>query len=85
MWPLEPADNIILLIHGAKRMGQSADSGRLSLSANGMYSFAPSNIPSPTNLSPEDLNLICLWYVMCSNETIFTLGAGTIANPPRTT
>ncbi|KIJ35020.1 hypothetical protein M422DRAFT_262758 [Sphaerobolus stellatus SS14] len=51
-------------------MEQSADSGRLSLSANCMYCFTPSNIPSPTNLLPEDLDLIRLWYAMCSNETM---------------
>ncbi|KIJ43100.1 hypothetical protein M422DRAFT_253599 [Sphaerobolus stellatus SS14] len=51
MWPLEPADDVTLLIHGAKRMAQSAD----------------------------------VWYTICTNETIFTLGAGTIANAPPTT
>ncbi|KIJ30699.1 hypothetical protein M422DRAFT_267744 [Sphaerobolus stellatus SS14] len=61
---------------GAKRMAHSADGGRLGLSANGMYSFASSNVPPTTNLSPEDLDLICL---------CFTLGAGTIANPLPTT
>ncbi|KIJ48081.1 hypothetical protein M422DRAFT_28567 [Sphaerobolus stellatus SS14] len=85
MWPLEPADDVTLLIHGAKRMAQSADDGRLGLSANGMYNLAPSNTPqTAANLSPEDLDLIRLWYAICTNETIFTLGAGTIANPPPT-
>ncbi|KIJ38057.1 hypothetical protein M422DRAFT_781512 [Sphaerobolus stellatus SS14] len=86
MWPLEPADDVTLLIHGAKRMAQSADGGRLGLSANGMYNLAPSNTPpAAANLSTEDLDLIRLWYAICTNETIFTLGAGTIANPPPTT
>ncbi|KIJ31650.1 hypothetical protein M422DRAFT_266680 [Sphaerobolus stellatus SS14] len=51
-------DDVTLLTHDAKRIAQSADGGRLGLSANGMYSFAPSNVPSTANLSPEDLNLI---------------------------
>ncbi|KIJ23645.1 hypothetical protein M422DRAFT_275729 [Sphaerobolus stellatus SS14] len=59
--PLEDADDVSLLIHGAKRMAQSADGGRLGHSANEMYSFAPSNVPPTTNLSPEDLDLIGLW------------------------
>ncbi|KIJ33139.1 hypothetical protein M422DRAFT_265020, partial [Sphaerobolus stellatus SS14] len=31
---------------------------------------------------PEDLDLIRLWYAICSDETIFTLGAGTIVTHP---
>ncbi|KIJ34436.1 hypothetical protein M422DRAFT_263388 [Sphaerobolus stellatus SS14] len=84
MWPLEPADDVTSLIHGAKRMAQSADNGRLGLSAHGVYSIVPSIPPSAANLSPEDLDLIRLWYALCTNETIFTLGAGTIATPPPT-
>ncbi|KIJ43347.1 hypothetical protein M422DRAFT_253553 [Sphaerobolus stellatus SS14] len=41
-------------------------------------------VPPTTSLLPEGLDLIRLWYVICSNETIFTLGIGTIANPPLT-
>ncbi|KIJ35360.1 hypothetical protein M422DRAFT_262321 [Sphaerobolus stellatus SS14] len=37
-----------------------------------------------TSLLPEGLDLIRLWYAICSNETIFTLSIGTIANPPLT-
>ncbi|KIJ56156.1 hypothetical protein M422DRAFT_239364 [Sphaerobolus stellatus SS14] len=46
--------------------------GRCGLSPNSMsrYSFAPSNVPPTTNLSPEDLDLIRLWYALCSKETI---------------
>ncbi|KIJ51979.1 hypothetical protein M422DRAFT_26319 [Sphaerobolus stellatus SS14] len=39
-----------------------------------MYNFAPSN-------APEDLDLARLWHTICTNETIFTLGADTITNP----
>ncbi|KIJ46970.1 hypothetical protein M422DRAFT_249249 [Sphaerobolus stellatus SS14] len=41
-------------------------------------------VPPTTSLLPEGLDLIRLWYAICSNETIFTLGIGTIANPPLT-
>ncbi|KIJ50805.1 hypothetical protein M422DRAFT_244751, partial [Sphaerobolus stellatus SS14] len=37
MWPLEPADNVNLLIHSEKWMAQSADGGQLGLSPNRMY------------------------------------------------
>ncbi|KIJ38072.1 hypothetical protein M422DRAFT_259220 [Sphaerobolus stellatus SS14] len=51
-----------------------------------MYNLAPSiTPPAAANLSTEDLDLIRPWYAICTNETIFTLGAGTIANPPPTT
>ncbi|KIJ50134.1 hypothetical protein M422DRAFT_245939 [Sphaerobolus stellatus SS14] len=61
------------------------DDVTLLIHANGMYSFAPSNVPPTTNLSPENLDLIRSWYAICTNETIFTLDADTIANPPPTT
>ncbi|KIJ44542.1 hypothetical protein M422DRAFT_252156 [Sphaerobolus stellatus SS14] len=64
---------------------QSADGGRLGLSANGMYNLAPSNTPpAAANLSTEDQDLIRLWYAICTNETIIALSNGAIVDTPLT-
>ncbi|KIJ50131.1 hypothetical protein M422DRAFT_27488 [Sphaerobolus stellatus SS14] len=75
MWPLEPPDDVTLLIHGAKRMAQSADGGDSVSQQTGCTASRPATSLQPST-SPEELDLI---------RRCFTLGAGTIASPPPTT
>ncbi|KIJ40812.1 hypothetical protein M422DRAFT_256245 [Sphaerobolus stellatus SS14] len=83
MWPLEPADDITLLIHGAKNIVQSADEGRLGLAGTRTFSLEPNTIEH-AELSAQDLHLIRMWYSLCASETIFTIGVGILASPPPT-
>ena len=70
MWPLEPADDITLLIHGAKKMVQSADGGRLGLAGTSTFSLEPNTIEH-AELSAQDLDLIRIWYSLCASETMY--------------
>ncbi|KAF8523446.1 hypothetical protein BU17DRAFT_85730 [Hysterangium stoloniferum] len=68
IWPLDPADDVALLVDGAKRIASNGSFG-------GML--------STTNEEPsQNVDHIRLWYTICVNETIVTLGAGSIATSP---
>lgn len=74
LWPLDPADDVELLVHGAKRMASAG--GR----------FNKPSLPVDRTKDPSDdddmLDLTRLWYAIRANETILTLGAGSIAPSP---
>ncbi|KAF8523445.1 hypothetical protein BU17DRAFT_85729 [Hysterangium stoloniferum] len=70
VWPLDAGADVTLLVHSAKRM---ASNGKLG----GMDSTSNDGQPNP-----EDKDHKRLWYSICANETVLTMGAGTIATPP---
>ncbi|GJJ12761.1 hypothetical protein Clacol_007006 [Clathrus columnatus] len=74
LWPLDPADDVELLVHGAKRMASAG--GRF----NGLG--LTNNTVNKDSSEDDNLDLTRLWYAICANETILTLGAGSVAPSP---
>ncbi|KAF8517291.1 hypothetical protein BU17DRAFT_92021 [Hysterangium stoloniferum] len=70
VWPLDAADDVAVLMQGAKRMASSDKAG---------------GAPSIENERPpqtENIDHIRLWYTIWANDAILTLGSGAIAKSP---
>jgi len=75
LWPLDAADDVALLVHGAKRMIQASKlGGKLGLGVGGVWSIVPSGPGGNSSENGEDddpeIDVVRLWYAICANETM---------------